>query len=147
MTKRPVSLRDQNSAGTLQRKTKSRRTHFPRAAAAQSCTELQPWVWVRQVWELLTRLVIPPSDGPGLRAVWLCGHLPLRVLHPGLHDGCRPADPDLGAQVHLWTDHPVLHRPRLHRLCESRIGPCKWGGAHYNSQVHCCYELLIMRCS
>lgn len=146
MTKKPVSLRNQNSAGTLKRKTRSQRTHFPSAAASQSCPELQPWVWIRQMWELLTLLVISP-DGPGLHAVWLCGHLPLRVLHPGLHDGCWPADPDLGAQVHLWTDHPFLHRPRVHRLCESGIVPYKWGGAHYNSQVHCCCELLIIGCS
>ena len=68
-------------------------------------------------WSLPTTPLL--SDGPGLRAVRLCGHLPLRVLHPGFHDSRWPADPDLRAQVHLRTDRPLLRGPWVHCLRES----------------------------
>lgn len=62
---------------------------------------------------------------PGIRAVWLCCYLPLRVFHQGLHDSSRAADPHLRAQVRLRLDGPILHRALSYRLCKWVL----WAGA------------------
>lgn len=69
---------------------------------------------------LCQHLLCPTLAVPGVPAVRLCGHLPVRVLHQGLHDGGGAADPHLRAQVRLRLDSPVLHRALSYRLR-------KWG--------------------
>lgn len=59
---------------------------------------------------------------PGIRAVWLCCYLPVRVFHQGFHDSSRAADPHLRAQVRLRLDSPVLHRALSYRLCKWVLG-------------------------
>ena len=58
-------------------------------------------------------------DRPRLHAVRVRCHLSVRILRQRLHDCCRPADPHLGAQVHLRHQCAALQRSAGCYICKS----------------------------